>query len=429
MPLIRRIDGPLRDGIGRGEKLHALEGKHTDSCRYADGLAQKAPRGQLLSEPCSLSLEFTRLAQHTGDDRYYDAVQRVADHLYRAQNYTRLPGMWPVTIDPSLPSFDTDDLFTLGGMSDSTYEYLPKQYLLLKGLLHQPRAMYENFIEVAKKHLFFRVLNPDNLRIRLSGDVRMVESATRGLFEPTMVSRSQHLACFAGGMVALASRIFDRPEDLTFAEELTHGCIWAYNASAHGVAPELFDVAACAPQDAECLWSEAKWHAAVVGKDKELQAAVKAADGHIVQDPGALDDRRTLLDTSTDEPISTSAAEALIAQHRLPRGFTRIRDARYILRPEAIESVFLLHRITGKREYAEAAWAMFQAVERLTRTDLGASALADVSVPSAQLQHLDSMESFWLAETLKYFYLCFEDARVLSLDEWVFNTEAHPLRW
>jgi hypothetical protein len=38
------------------------------------------------------------------------------------------------------------------------------------------------------------------------------------------------------------------------------------------------------------------------------------------------------------------------------------------------------------------------------------------------------MESFWIAETLKYFYLLFEDdPNVLPLDQWVFNTEAHPL--
>lgn len=40
----------------------------------------------------------------------------------------------------------------------------------------------------------------------------------------------------------------------------------------------------------------------------------------------------------------------------------------------------------------------------------------------------NKMESFWLAETLKYFYLLFEDdPNVLPLDQWVFNTEAHPL--
>ena len=32
------------------------------------------------------------------------------------------------------------------------------------------------------------------------------------------------------------------------------------------------------------------------------------------------------------------------------------------------------------------------------------------------------MQSLFLAETLKYLYLLF------SLDEWVFNTEAHPLK-
>ena len=38
-----------------------------------------------------------------------------------------------------------------------------------------------------------------------------------------------------------------------------------------------------------------------------------------------------------------------------------------------------------------------------------------------------AMESFWLAETLKYFWLLFGDSASLSLDHWVLNTEAHPL--
>ena len=38
------------------------------------------------------------------------------------------------------------------------------------------------------------------------------------------------------------------------------------------------------------------------------------------------------------------------------------------------------------------------------------------------------MQSFFLAETLKYFYLLFSPPSVIPLDEWVFNTEAHPIR-
>ena len=38
------------------------------------------------------------------------------------------------------------------------------------------------------------------------------------------------------------------------------------------------------------------------------------------------------------------------------------------------------------------------------------------------------MFSWFLAETLKYLYLLFDDdPDTLKLDEWVFNTEAHPL--
>lgn len=38
------------------------------------------------------------------------------------------------------------------------------------------------------------------------------------------------------------------------------------------------------------------------------------------------------------------------------------------------------------------------------------------------------MESFWLAETLKYFYLLYSEPSLISLEEWVLNTEAHPFR-
>jgi mannosyl-oligosaccharide alpha-1,2-mannosidase len=38
------------------------------------------------------------------------------------------------------------------------------------------------------------------------------------------------------------------------------------------------------------------------------------------------------------------------------------------------------------------------------------------------------MESYFLAETLKYFYLLFDKKNLFPFDKWIFNTEAHPLR-
>lgn len=40
----------------------------------------------------------------------------------------------------------------------------------------------------------------------------------------------------------------------------------------------------------------------------------------------------------------------------------------------------------------------------------------------------DKMESFFLGETLKYLFLLFsDDHSVINLDNWIINTEAHPL--
>lgn len=39
----------------------------------------------------------------------------------------------------------------------------------------------------------------------------------------------------------------------------------------------------------------------------------------------------------------------------------------------------------------------------------------------------DKMESFFLGETLKYFFLLFsDDFTVINLNKWIINTEAHP---
>jgi len=66
---------------------------------------------------------------------------------------------------------------------------------------------------------------------------------------------------------------------------------------------------------------------------------------------------------------------------------------------------------------------MFDSIVEFCRTDVGYAELQDVQTKEKR----DGMQSFFLAETLKYSYLLFADQDVLSLDEYVFNTEAHPL--
>ena len=69
---------------------------------------------------------------------------------------------------------------------------------------------------------------------------------------------------------------------------------------------------------------------------------------------------------------------------------------------------------------------MFNSIIKHTITDIAHAGLSDCTVPTPPKQ--DRMESFWTAETLKYFYLIFAEPDVMSLDEYVLNTEAHPFR-
>jgi len=379
----------------------------------------RAGTNVVLAEIGSLSVEFTRLAQLTGEHKYYDAVARITDNLEELQGKTQLPGMWPVYIDASgcgrrytdtnaqepltapdgyladpvsteseaakhtpteklspdgkkyvpldlpdpvrlyqesdaatvdkkyepldLPDpvrlYQDDDIvrpgakeewikqgtagkaqiknwdskpvekrqldvdeaespkaaldaksaapdpsppkpatpecipqgfvssssygsdeFTLGGMSDSTYEYLPKQYLLLGGQVDKYRTMYEQSMEAVKKHLLFRPMLPKGEDVLFSGKLQVPASSDPSKFGD-LTAENAHLTCFTGGMFGMGAKIFNRPEDLEIAKKLTEGCVWGYDMSQTGIMPESFEVAPC-ENTKDCAWNEtAYWDA------------------------------------------------------------------------------------------------------------------------------------------------------------------------
>ncbi|XP_058127731.1 mannosyl-oligosaccharide alpha-1,2-mannosidase IA [Anopheles ziemanni] len=103
----------------------------------------------------------------------------------------------------------------------------------------------------------------------------------------------------------------------------------------------------------------------------------------------------------------------------------KAQEKYYILRPETFESYFIMWRLTHDQKYREWGWDAVQALEKHCRTPTGYSGLKNVYHTDPVKD--DVQQSFFLAETLKYLYLLFSDDSLLPLDEWVFNTEAHPL--
>eukprot|EP00128_Syssomonas_multiformis_P004642 Colp12_sorted_trinity150504_noHs@26008 len=101
-------------------------------------------------------------------------------------------------------------------------------------------------------------------------------------------------------------------------------------------------------------------------------------------------------------------------------------DTHNLLRPETVESLFVLNRVTGDKKYRDWGWEIFEAFEAHCRVSSGGyTSVKDVTNTT---EKLDKMESFFLSETLKYLFMLFsDDPKFMSLDHYVFNTEGHPL--
>ncbi len=296
---------------------------------------QSAGMHQSAAAGCSFSVEFTRLSQLTGDARYFDAADRVKDLLRRLQNDTQIPGLWPSYMDFAAGRA-REGAFTLGAQADSLYEYLPKMHALLGGLDDVYADMSVSALDAAARHLLFRPMTPDRRDILFAGDAH----ASQGRVE--LVARAQHLGCFVGGMYALAGRLLGREAWVDLGARLTRGCVWAYEAFPTGIMPETSSLFMCeTPGLGPCEWDADEWE--------------------------KLGDKKLL------------------------EGFRSVVDPRYLLRPEAIESVFYMYRITGDEEWRDVAWAMFQSITKATETELAFSSIKSVQA-EGETQKADTME-------------------------------------
>ena len=234
---------------------------------------------------------------------------------------------------------------TYGGLGDSFYEYLLKQYILTGKTDSLVKDMYFEAVE----GLINRLL----LKSQPSGLYFIAE------YRATLKKNNNfmdHLVCFVPGMLALGAPEGEhREKHMKLAEELVNTCYEMYKRQATGIGPERVSF-------------------------------------------------NTEEDSKEDfKPSST----------------------RYLLRPETVESLFVLYRATGNTTYQDWAWEIFRSIEQYCKTPSSFSGLVDVTKKDGPWNN--SMQSFFFAETLKYLYLIFSDDSLLPLDEYVLTTEAHPL--
>jgi Glycosyl hydrolase family 47 len=101
-----------------------------------------------------------------------------------------------------------------------------------------------------------------------------------------------------------------------------------------------------------------------------------------------------------------------------------ITNPYYQLNPELIESTFYLWRLTGNPRYLDEIAKYYADIKRFCRNDTAYCHIEDVRT----MKKVDEMETFFIAETLKYCYLSFASDCPVNPADYVFSTEAHPFR-
>lgn len=321
------------------------------------------------AEFTTLQMEFKYLSYLTGNTTYWKLAENVYPALYKVNDLLDgYQGLAPIYTYPDSGQFMGQNI-RFGSRGDSFYEYLLKQYLLTHEKLYYD--LYRQSMEGMKKFLVSKS-SP-------SGYTYIGEKpyGLTGGLDPKM----DHLVCFMGGLLAMgategqsihkarrsASWDTHREEDWKLAQDLTHTCYQMYHQSPSGLAPEIvvFNDQRAVPQN---VW---------ISPSGDFY--VKPADRHNLQ------------------------------------------------RPETVESIMFLYHLTKDDKYRQWGYEIFSSFAKNTCELSGDSqkiylSLKDcIAMPTVKS---DNIESFWLAETLKYLHLLFQDD--VDLTSVVFNTEAHP---
>ncbi|KAI8378293.1 glycoside hydrolase [Choanephora cucurbitarum] len=362
--------------------------------RFNPVRSYSSSRSTFLADAASVQLEFFALSLHTGNPVFAERAQAITDFLKRSNvtQGTALSGLYPNVIDVQNGIFKRSQI-SFGAMGDSAYEYFLKEHIYVDGRTSMYSTLYKEAIDSMKSNMLAQV--PGKALLFLPPfEVR----ANRRAYS------MDHLTCFVPGMLAMGSKVLNRPEDLSIAKGLLDTCIHMYRSTATNLSPEVWafdEVVGYDPltygKSEDEVWGSSTWLSWLRVQRPNLKA--KTWNGTL------------------NKPID------------LPKDFVKHIDVQYLLRPETVESLFMLYRITGDPIYQEYGWEIYQAIEKHCRTPTAYASLKDVSSrrPVSPLNQIDSMETFLFAETFKYLYLLFSPPDVISLDKFVFNTEAHPL--
>jgi hypothetical protein len=308
---------------------------------HADGGASST------AEATSLQLEMKYLAYITGEGHYWEKAEKV---MQVVDNNGAKDGLLPIFIYADRGTFRGNEI-RLGSRGDSYYEYLIKQHLQTNEPIY--RDMWDESLAGVKKHLLTYTKN---------SHFTVLAERPSGL-DGNLHPKMDHLVCFYPGTIALAAtgglplseakklRTWGKKqeEDMALARELTKTCMGMYRVTPTGLAPEIAHFE---------LDDEPKmYHDAILSSTSDMSPDAE--------------------DWKADFNIKSA-------------------DAHNLQRPETVESLFYMWRITGDEMYREWGWEMFTAFVNHTIVENGGGFTSVGDVMEVPPPQRDNMESFWL---------------------------------
>ncbi|KAI1369825.1 glycoside hydrolase family 47 protein [Xylaria arbuscula] len=321
----------------------------------------------------TLILEWTRLSDLTGDDKYAKLVRAGEEYLLNVKNPEvgePYPGLIGTNVNIDDGTF-ADSSGGWNGGTDSFYEYLIKMYIYDT---ERFEVFKDRWIAAIDSSITYLTSHPST-----APELTFL-AAYNGAGKDKLNFVSSNLACFDGGNIILGGLTLDNEDYIKFGLELVEGCHATYIGTVTGIGPESF-----------------RWQDSELPKNASNNAGAPTAQATFYEDKGYW--------------ISSSA---------------------YVLRPEVIESYYYAYRATGDTKYQDWAWDAFLNINKTCSAGVGFSAVTNVNAPNGG-SFYDSQESFWFAEVLKYSYLIQAGEAEYQINanhnnQWVFNTEAHPVK-
>jgi mannosyl-oligosaccharide alpha-1,2-mannosidase len=366
------------------------------------GLPSHADGGSSsMAEAASVQLEMKYLSHLTGDERYWRRAEKVMKVL---DDNAMEAGLLPIFVHPDTGKFTTAEI-RLGSRGDSYYGQSESSLLLLPPpltkhpvLTQKPEYLIKQYLQTSEREPIYLEMWEEALAgiqthlitTTRKSALKIVAELPQGIGGP-LSPKMDHLVCFLPGAIALGATnghtlaharrmpgfwTAQKESQLQLARDLMKTCWGMYATTATNLAPEI-------------VWFD-------------------AAAEDLAPRPGDRKQRR--------------------ARDSLPEWkedfVVRPLDAHNLQRPETVESLFVLWRVTGDVVYREWGWSIFkEGFMAWTGAGLGKGFTAGGDVRVTPLPLRDEMESFWLVSAVLSCLL------VCNYERWMLTArDARPRR-